>query len=221
MTGTIYVINPNSSEAMTARIDAAVAPLRFAGGPEIQCQTLAEGPPGIQSQRDNDAVIAPLLRRAAALENSAGAFVIACFGDPGLQSLREQSKRPVLGIAECGVLTALTMGQRFGVIAVQPASVPRHLRYFAAMGVTDRLAADLPIGVSVGDLSDGDRTLALMTKVGLRLRDEYGANVLLMGGAGMSHCRDRLEQAVGLPVVEPTQAAVAMAVGRARLGWAV
>jgi allantoin racemase len=217
MAGTIYVINPNSSTGVTAGIDEAMAPLRIAGGPAISCLTLEEGPPGIQSQRDVDGVIGPILRRAAALENDAAAFVVACFSDPGLHALREQSRRPVLGIAECGVLTALTLGQRFGVIAILPTSIPRHLRYFGAMGVTQRLAGDLPIGMGVTELADGETTLGRMVDVGRRLRQDHGADVLVMGCAGMARFRQPLEDAVGIPVVEPTQAAAAMALGRVLL----
>ncbi len=47
MSETIIVINPNSTVAVTEDIDRALAPLRFQGGPEIECLTLAEGPPGI------------------------------------------------------------------------------------------------------------------------------------------------------------------------------
>ncbi len=219
MSGTIYVINPNSTEAVTAGIDAAVAPLRSSDGPSITCLTLADGPPGVQSQRDVDGIVSPLLKRAAALEGDAAAFVIACFSDPGLYALREQSARPVLGIAECGVLTALSLGQRFGVIAILPTSIPRHLRYFGSMGVTDRLAADLPIGLGVTELADEARTLSRMTEVGRTLRDGHGADVLVMGCAGMARFREPLERTLGIPVVEPTQAAVTMAVGRVRLGW--
>lgn len=217
MVSTIYVINPNSLEAVTAGIDAAVAPLRSSDGPGIVCLSLSEGPPGIQSQRDVDGVVPHLLRKAAELENDAAAFVIACFSDPGLHALREQSRRPVLGIAECGVLTALTLGQRFGVIAILPTSIPRHLRYFGAMGVTQRLAGDLAIGLGVAELADDERTFERMVQVGLTLKDVHGADVLIMGCAGMARFRAQLERAVGLPVVEPTQAAVAMAVGRVRL----
>ena len=93
--------------------------MRIAGGPAIECLTLAEGPPGIESQSDADGVIAPLCRTIRAREADAAAFVIACFSDPGLHSAREHPK-PVLGIAECGILTALTLGQRFGIIAILP-----------------------------------------------------------------------------------------------------
>jgi len=215
---TIYVINPNSTEAVTEVIDQAIEPLRSSDGPGIECLTLAEGPPGIQTQRDVDGVVEPLLRRAAALENYASAFVIACFSDPGLHSLREQSARPVFGIAECGVLTALSIGHRFGVIAILPVSIRRHLRYYGAMGVTGRLAAELAINVNVVDLANQDLTRSRMIDCGRALRDAHGADVIVMGCAGMTKYRPVLEDELGIPVVEPTQAAVAMAVGRVRLG---
>jgi Asp/Glu/hydantoin racemase len=220
MKPSVYVINPNSSQIVTASIDAAVAPLRNIDGPDIVCLSLTEGPPGIQSQRDVDGVIMPVLRKASELEESAGAFVIACFSDPGLHALREQSRRRVFGIAECGVLTALTLGQRFGVIAILPTSIPRHLRYFGSMGVMGRFAADLPIGLGVAELSDEGKTLGRMVEVGRTLKTAHGADVLVMGCAGMARYRSTLEEAVGIPVVEPTQAAVAMAVGHVRLSRA-
>jgi Asp/Glu/hydantoin racemase len=215
----IIVINPNSTEAVTRAMDDGLARLRLPGGPEIRCQTLPEGPPGIESQRDADSVILPLCRSIAAQEEKAAAFVIACFSDPGLFSAREVTRRPVFGIAECGILTALTLGHRFGVIAILAGSVPRHLRYIAAMGVGARLAGDLPIGLGVTALSDTDTALARMIEVGRTLRDGHGADVLVMGCAGMARYREALEEAVRLPVVEPTQAAVAMALGRLHLGW--
>ena len=215
----IVVINPNSTEAVTEAIDAAMALLRLAGGPEIVCQTLHEGPPGIESQHDSDSVIEPLCRAIAAQDNAACAFVIACFSDPGLHSAREATAKPVLGIAECGILTALTLGQRFGVISILRKSIPRHLRYVGQMGLNDRMAGDRAIGLGVVELANEATTFARMAEVAAELRDEDGADVLVMGCAGMARYRDRLQRHVGLPVVEPSQAAVSMAIGRSRLGW--
>jgi Asp/Glu/hydantoin racemase len=215
----ILVINPNSTDAVTRGIDEAMAPLRFPGGPAIHCVTLAEGPPAVESQSDADGVIVPLCQLIGETEADAAAFVIACFSDPGLFSAREMTAKPVLGIAECGILTALTLGHRFGVISILARSVPRHLRYVAAMGVGQRLAGDLPIGLGVLELADARTTLARMIEVGCRLRDQHGADVLVMGCSGMAGHRADLEEAVQIPVVEPTQAAVVMAIGRLRLGW--
>ena len=215
----ILVINPNSTVSVTRAIDEAMAPLRIPGGPAIECTTLEEGPPGVESQIDADGVILPLFHLIREKDADTAAFVIACFSDPGLFAAREATAKPVLGIAECGILTALTLGHRFGVISILPASAPRHLRYIGAMGLGQRLAGDLPIGLGVTKLADARAPLTRMIEVSRRLRDGHGADVLVMGCAGMALYRGDLEEAVRIPVVEPTQAAVTMALGRVRLGW--
>ncbi|EJN09548.1 aspartate/glutamate racemase family protein [Herbaspirillum sp. YR522] len=216
---TIFVINPNSTQGVTDGIDAAMAPLRMAGGPDIECLSLPSGPAGIQSQHDVEAVALPLVALARSLQARAAAFVVACFSDPGLHVLREAVEVPVLGIMESGLLTALTLGQRVGVIAILERSIPRHLRAYGAMGLQARVAAELAIGLNVTELSQAERTLARMIEVGHRLRDEHGADVIVMGCAGMAQYRQALQQALGVPVVEPSQAAVAMAIGRVRMNW--
>ncbi len=220
MTPRIYVINPNSTRAVTDGIDLAVQPLRVAGSPPIECLTLDEGPPGIQTQLDVESVVQPLVRWAKALGPNPGAVVIACFSDPGLHAVREALPgTPVLGIMESGLLTALTLGQRFGVIAILPGSIPRHLRAYGAMGLQHRFAGELAIGLGVTELGNAEVTLARMIETGKRLRLEHAADVLVMGCAGMAAYRDALQDAVGVPVVEPTQAAAVMAIGRVQLAW--
>ena len=215
----ILVINPNSTEAVTRGIDEACAPLRMPGGPAIDCVTLKQGPPGIETQQHVDGVVSPLLDLVRKKEKHYAAFVLACYSDPGLHSLREATKKPVLGISECGILTALTLGQKFGVIAILKKSIPRHLRYVGALGVSERLAGELPVGLRVVELSDEKKTFRRMVEVGKTLRDAHGADVVIMGCAGMARYRKPLQDEIGIPVVEPTQAAVAMAIGRVRLNW--
>ena len=219
MNSRILVVNPNSSAAVTRGIDAAVLPLRSAQGPQIECLTLAEGPPAIESQRDVDAVVSPLVRLVQQRHADSAAFVIACYSDPGLHALRETTDRPVLGINECALATALTLGQRIGVVAILRQSIPRHLRLWGAMGLTSRLAGELALGLGVAELADAGKTAARLFAVAKALRDQHGADVLVMGCAGMAAYRQALQQQVGLPVVEPTQAAVVMALGRVRLDW--
>ena len=213
----ILVINPNSTEAVTRSMDAALDPLRLPGGPDIKSVTLAEGPPGIQSQRDVDFVVPHLVRRIAA-DNQSDAFVIACFSDPGLHAARETTERPVLGISEAGMTTALNLGQRVGVIAVVKQSIARHTRYFRAMGIADRIAGEVAVDLPVVELSDEGKTRGRMLEVGRTLTDAHGADVLVMGCAGMARYRAPLEDALGIPVIDPTQAAVGMALSLVRLG---
>jgi len=215
----ILVINPNSTEAVTRGIDEAVEPLRMTGGPAIECVTLKEGPPGIETQQHVDGVVQPLLKLVREKEGQYAAFVIACYSDPGLHSVREVPRKPGLGISECGILTALTLGHRFGVIAILQQSIPRHLRYVGAMGVTERFAGELPVGIPVVELSNQEKTFGRMVAVGKELRERHGADVVVMGCAGMARYRKPLQDEIGVPVVEPTQAAVGMAIARVRLNW--
>jgi Asp/Glu/hydantoin racemase len=208
----IRIINPNSNEAVTRGIDAALEPLRFADGPEFVCSTLPEGPFGIESQADAESVVMPL-RRLVEADNASDAFVIACYSDPGLHVCREGTARPVFGIAECGVLTAVARAGRFGVIAISARSIARHARYLRQMGVADRLAGERALEMSVAETASGDQTLERMIAVGRQLKEEDGAEAVVMGCAGMARHRAPLEQALGVPVIDPTQAAVTIALG--------
>lgn len=208
----ILVINPNSNEAVTEGLREAVKPLSYAEGPEIVCETLSEGPFGIETQEHVESVAMPLRRRVEAT-NDADAFVIACYSDPGLHVAREGTSRPVFGIAESGVLTALARAERFGVIAIKSRSIPRHMRYLRQMGLTERLAGERALEISVAESASGEKTLETMVAVGRLLKDEDGAGAIVMGCAGMARHRRPLEEALGIPVIDPTQAAVAMAIG--------
>src|SRR5438552_17111964 len=77
----IRVVNPNSNEAVTRGIDAALEFLRFADGPEILCSSLEQGPFGLETQADVDSVTMPL-RRLAEAHNHSESLVIASYGPP-------------------------------------------------------------------------------------------------------------------------------------------
>ena len=208
----ILVVNPNCNEVVTEGLAQALAPIAFKDGPEIDCVTLKEGPYGIETQEHVESVALPL-RRLVAASNDADAFVIACYSDPGLQVCREATARPVFGINEAGVLTALARGERFGVIAIAQRSIQRHVRYMRQMGLLERLAGERPLNMSVAETAAGERTLERMIEVGAELREKDRADVIVMGCAGMARHRQPLEAALGVPVVDPTQAAVTMAIG--------
>jgi allantoin racemase len=50
------------------------------------------------------------------------------------------------------------------------------------------------------------------------LTETHGADVLVMGCAGMARYRAALEETLGVPVIDPTQAAVGMAISWVQLG---
>ena len=79
--------------------------------------------------------------------------------------------------------------------------------------VLDRFAGERPLNMSVAETASGEGTLDRMIEIGKELRDSDGSDVIVMGCAGMARHRAPLEAALGIPVIDPTQAAVAMALG--------
>lgn len=216
MSQTLFVINPNSTQAVTDHISLALEPFRIAGGPKIVCETLKSGPPGIESQAHVDGISEKLIEYFAAHPQHAGAdaVVLACFSDPGFHAMRETLACPVYGSAECAYLTAAATADRFGVISILSRAVPRHKRQVRLMGLEHKLAEDLAIEIGVVDLAQEDITFARMREVGGTLKNKHGAKVVIMGCAGMARYRARLEDALDIPVIDPTQAAVSIALGQ-------
>ncbi len=205
----ILVINPNSSRSVTAVMDRALADLRRPPGPAIRCLTLAEGPPGIETDDHVSAVVAPLVRLVQQLEGGAAAFVNACFSDPGLAELRRATEKPVLGIGESAYRRASAGGRRFGVISILEAAIPRHRRAVERLGLGPWLAGDRAIGLGVSALGDDpEATLARLVEAGQALRDRDGAEAVVLGCAGLPTYRVPLQSALGLPVIDPVRAAV-------------
>ena len=207
----ITVINPNSSDTVTQSIDNALDPLRWTGGPVIDCLTLREGPPGIETQCHVDGVISPLSDLIRAEDATTSAFVIACFSDPGLHSAREITSSAVFGIAESAYSMALNLGEKFGVIAILPGSVIRQQRYIRQIGLSQRYAASLALNTGVSGL-EGDSAGDQLVAAGRVLIDTHGADVLILGCAGMARFRERIATELNVPVIDPCQAATIQAV---------
>ncbi len=213
----VLVINPNSNEEVTAAIDRALDPLRSNDAPPIECITLKDGPHGIESQRDSDVAANCVGVAVQQRPDDAAAFVIACYSDPGLGAARELTSKPVFGIAETGLATAIMLGGRIGVISILPRAVDRHWAYARSLGLDRRIVGDLPVNLTVAELADEPSVGSKMLDVGRRLLEKHNANVILLGCAGMARYRHRLETELDVPVIDPTQAATAAAISTIRL----
>lgn len=174
----VLLVNPNSSMACSAGIDTAVAGFRRAGGPRIEVATVADGPAGIYSWRDWHAAVGPLCRVVAA--ELADVFVVACASDPGIEAVREVTDRPVLGVFRCAVAAALLRAERFGVIALVDASIGRHGVALRAMGVQERLAAEIAMNTTIEALLDPVATRASLIATGQALVAR-GAGAVILG----------------------------------------
>ena len=207
----ILVINPNASARVTHVIDAELNALRTVCPFTLDVLQNAGGPPGIASQADVDQV-APQVLDIISREKAA-AYVIACFSDPGLLAARERLPDAlILGSGEAAILEALTRGDTFGIISLSDASSLRQRRMVRMMGLGERYAGSRGIAATAEQSTSPD-LLEKMLAAGSALL-EAGANVIAMGCAGMAHFQPTLQERLGVPVIDPTSAAVAVAIAR-------
>ena len=182
----------------------------------LHCIELAKSPPGIETD-DHVAEVIPIILEAVA-SSDAAAFVLGCFSDPGIEVVRQSTGKPVVGIAESAYLAAMSLGQRFGVVSLGPSSIARHLRYLKRLGIDGRLAGDRSIDMTVVEMMAGD-VVETVVRVGRELRDTDGADVVILGCAGLGSYRAAMEAELGLPIVDPVQAGAALACTRLDLRY--
>ncbi|MBE9639987.1 aspartate/glutamate racemase family protein [Salipiger mangrovisoli] len=210
--GPILIINPNSAASVTRGIREAIAHLAPANGPAFEVTDLPASPATIMTAED---VARAGLGFAAAAQArpDAAAYVSACFSDPGVELTRTLVKQPVIGVQEAGILTAMARADLFGIIALAPGSVARHRLRIRAMGVESRLAAELALpGVSAEASGRDPEVYGMCVTLGRELAQK-GAGAVVLGCAGMAPIRARLERDIGIAVIDPVQAAAAMALG--------
>ena len=75
----------------------------------------------------------------------------------------------------------------------------------------ERLAGERAAGLSVGESVNGKDTFELLLEAAEQLRDSDQADTIILGCAGMASHRSKLEVAIRIPVIDPVQAAVSMA----------
>jgi Asp/Glu/hydantoin racemase len=205
----LLIINPNSTQSVTDEISRAVEGLREPGF-SIECRTLTEGPPGILTQCDVDLVVAPLIKTVRGRLGEFDGIVVACYSDPGVNSLREMLDVPVFGAARATLGYAATISTSVGVISLKSASVARHNAQARANGLADVLAGDRPADISVADLGE-DAVVGKLIRVARDLIEKDGADILILGCCGMSRFAARIAEETGITVLDPSQVSAAMA----------
>jgi allantoin racemase len=112
----IKVINPNTTWAMTEKIGDCARSVA-AAGTIIDAVSPTMGPASIESHYDEALSVPGVLAEIARGErDGVDGYVLACFGDPGLDAARELAGGPVVAIAEAGMKVATYLGRGFTVV---------------------------------------------------------------------------------------------------------
>jgi len=143
------------------------------------------------------------------------AAIIDCFGDPSVKAAREVVKIPVIGPRESALHIACMLGTRFSVITVGGLPVTKLLTSsIHELGFGYKFASIRNTGLMVLDIDEDQKiTIDRLVNEGKKAIEEDGADVLVLGCTGLSETAQKykLQERVGVPVVDPTLAALKIA----------
>lgn len=150
----------------------------------------------------------------------ADAVLLACFGDPALDALKEIAKVPVTGMAEASCVTAARRQGRFAIVTGGERWGPMLTAFVGALGLTDRLAVVATVAPTGAEIAnDPDRALGALVESCKDCVERHGASSVILGGAGLAGLAARIQDRVPVPLVDSLAASVAMAVDSMRSGW--
>lgn len=210
----ILVINPNTSDGITATIVSAAR----AGAPHAEVVGVhpSRGVASVESHIEEAWATIGVLEQieiAGSSANPPDAYVIACFGDTGLAAAREAASAPVVGMTEAAIFTAVTLAHRFAIVTMPPRTIAQSDRVVEALGLSHRCSVRA-VDVAVAELEEGSTHLAeAFATEARRAIAEDGAEAIILGCAGLADLVEPLSAALGVPVIDGVAAAVAFAAG--------
>jgi allantoin racemase len=198
----ICYIGPTDRQAA---LQAFVSP-----GTTVEARRPEGGPASIESMWEEYLTVPGQMELAVELEREGFAAIVpGCFGDPGIDGMRELVGIPVVGPGASSMLLAANLGHRFGIVTVLE-SIIRPLENLALLtGVAAKLASVREIGVPVLELNgDRDATFARLVETSRRSVEEDRADVLVLGCGTLSFRATELQAVLGVPVINPLQVAL-------------
>jgi allantoin racemase len=217
----VLVINPNASVEMS---DVIREQLHAVARPDVHVDVVNPpgAPPAIESALDEAACVPPMLTLVReARDRGYDAIVIACFSDPGLDAAREATDLPVVGIQDAAMHLAAQLGYRFSVLTTLKHRAPLRERAALLAGLDRRLASCRPLDLPVLEtVVNREQVVQKIVRVGRQAIDEDGAEVLVLGCAGLGDLALRAGRELGVPVIDPNAAALKLCEALVDLGLA-
>lgn len=206
----IVVINPNTSDALTTTITAAAA-AQAPSGVTVTGVRPSRGVTSVESHAEEAWATLGVVEQVQQHDATADAFVIACFGDTGVDAAREVAHGPVVGMTEAALVTATLVAHRFSVVTLPPRTRAQSDRVLRILGLQHRCTVRV-VDVAVDELENGSTHLldTFVHEARAAVGEDH-AEAIVLGCAGLADLVEPLRQALGVPVVEGVAAAVGLA----------
>lgn len=213
----LLLINPNTTPAITDLV-ARHARRLLGEEAEIAAVTGRFGARYVASRAAYAVAAHAALDAFAEHGEGCAAVLVACFGDPGLDAVREISPVPVVGMAEASCHMACLLGRRFAIVTGGERWGPMLEDLVAAQGLAGRLAAIrtvAPTGAAIA--ADPDRAVETLAEACRAAAERDGADVVILGGAGLAGLAARVAERAGTRVICSLEAGLRATVAAARL----
>jgi allantoin racemase len=216
----IKVINPNTTAEMTR--DIMVSAKAFSRpDTEIVCVNPEKGPVTIEGFYDESIAVSGLIEELLKSEkqDSVDAYVIACFGDPGLYALRELTEKPVIGIAEAAMKLVSFVAGKFSIITIMPRIRMMLEEQVHRAGAAHRLASIRTPNLTVLDfVRDFEGCKKILIREARDTVEKDYSEAIILGCAGMAGFASVVQKEVRVPVFDAVASAVKIAEALVDLG---
>ncbi|KAB1185467.1 MULTISPECIES: aspartate/glutamate racemase family protein [Haloferax] len=214
----IKAINPNTTLEMTENI-GRVADRYTQDTTEIIAVSPERGPVSIESYYDDYLAVPGLLEEILTAEDDIDAFIVACWGDPGIEACREVTDKPVVGIAEASMYMANMLGAKFSVATILPRARDFIEAAVKKTGMESNCASVRCTDLTVIETETArEATIEGLLEVSWEAIEEDGAEVICLGCAGMGGLDEALEAELPVPVIDSVGAAAVLAESLVTLG---
>jgi len=211
----ILCINPNSSPEVTEGIEKICKEYALPDT-EIEVKYIQNAPSGIESYHDAAVSEKYLLDRFEEWKEKYDGFIIACHSDIGVDLLRELTDKPVIGIGEASMLFALPLGHKFSILSLKRKKIPQKEDLVKKYGLENRCASIRATGLGV--VANYLEKKEKLIQEGKKAVEEDGAEVLILGCAGMAGLDKEIEKIVDVPVIDGVVSAIMMMESLIRYG---
>ena len=212
----ILVINPNSDTDITQAIQRTSE--NFARGVfDVECKPTPGAPAFIETYEDAAAAAPGMIQLVKENEDTCDAYVVACHSDPHLDTIKEITKKPVVGIGEASMKMASMLGHSFSVVSDNTHSIPNKEFLASQYHLQDVLASVRAPQEEISGLSDEEKCL----QTAQLAVEEDRAEVIVLGCAAMTGLDKPLQEKLGVPVLDGIVCALIIASGLARYGVSI
>lgn len=203
----LLLINPNTTTSVTEKVAAAAR--QALPGVDVTSATGRFGAAYISSRASFAVAGHAALDCLAQHGDGADTVLLACFGDPGLDALREVSPVPVIGLVEAACQEAGRNGRRYAIVTGGERWGPMLDEMIRIRGLQHGLAHIKTVAPTGGQIAaDPDGALAMLADTCRECITQHGAQAVILGGAGLLGLAARVEALIGQPVICSVEAGI-------------